>query len=94
MLRCLGFSGQQCLWWCKEDLQLFPTFGQEDALTQNEGASLCGLFPGQLCVLLRVVKLQRFHEGLKTSVALSTEDVQQTTCVYKKKSGLTLSSIQ
>lgn len=49
-------------------------------LTQNEGASLCGLLARQLCVLLWMVKLQGFHESLKASLALTSQNVQQTTC--------------
>lgn len=49
-------------------------------LTQNEGASLCGLLARQLRVLLRMVKLQGFHESLKASLALASQNVQQTTC--------------
>lgn len=57
-----------------------PPHADKSPLTQYEGASLCGLLSSQLCVLLWVVKLQWFHEGLKASLALTAQNVQQTTC--------------
>lgn len=57
-----------------------PRHADKSLLTQYEGASLCGLLSSQLCVLLWVVKLQWFHEGLKASLALTAQNVQQTTC--------------
>lgn len=53
--------------------------GPKHSLTQNERAPLCGRLPSQLCVLLRVVKLQRLQKGLKASLALTPQNVQQTT---------------
>ncbi len=58
-----------------------PRHAEKSLLTQYEGAPLCGLFSRQLCVLLWVIKLQWFHEGLKTSLALTAQNVQQTTCL-------------
>lgn len=58
-------------------------------LTQNEGASLCGLLACQLCVLLWMVKLQGFHESLKASLALASQNVQQTTCWIAREGGET-----
>lgn len=56
---------------------------EKSLLTQYEGAALCWLFSSQLRVLLRVVKLQWFHEGLKTSLALTMQNIQQPACSTK-----------
>lgn len=72
-------------YWVHTSFILPSVHMQRKLHTQYERASLCGLFSSELCVLLWVVKLQWLHKSLKTSLALSMQNVQQTACTVKRK---------